>query len=53
MLVSGIHQTDSVLYKYVCVCVYICIFHIFTLHGIKYNSLSYTVGSYCLSVLCT
>ena len=50
MLVSGVQQSDSVIHIYMYILFHIH-FHYSLLQDIEYNSLFYTVGSCCLSIL--
>ena len=49
VLVSGVEQSDSVLYVWI---LFQIIFHCRLLHNIEYSSLCYTGNSCCLSILC-
>ena len=56
LLVSGVQQSDSVIYIYIYICIYICIlyqilFHYRLLQDTEYSSLCYTVGPRWLPIL--
>ena len=51
VLVSGVQQSDSVIYKRIHVYILFQILFPYRLKNIEYSSLCYTVGPYCLSIL--